>query len=107
MHGLVSLLPSPYYEEVKLIWKEFRDAYGLKGIDVTPFPHFSWQIAENYALKKLGIIMQDICSRTAPIKVCTSGLGIFTGPKPVIFIPVIKNDVLMKVHKDIWSHTRE
>ena len=103
MHGLVSLLPAPYYEEVKLIWKELRETYGLRGIEITPFPHFSWQIAENYDFTELGFIMQEVCTRTAPIKVRTSGLGIFTGPKPVIFIPVIKNNSLTKVHKDIWN----
>ena len=48
MHGIVSLLPQPYYSEVEKLWDRLENNFGLSGIRVTPFPHFSWQIGENY-----------------------------------------------------------
>ena len=103
MHGLASLLPETYYQKVEDLWKELEEKHGVTGIKVTPYPHFSWQIAEDYDLEKLEKIVQEIASGTAPFKVQTGGIGIFTGPKPVIFISVVKSQVLMKLHAKIWE----
>ena len=48
MHGLVSLLPEPFYAQVESIWRELERDFGLTGIRVTPFPHFSWEGVEDY-----------------------------------------------------------
>jgi 2'-5' RNA ligase len=103
MHGLVSLLPDTYYKKVEDLWQELEEKHGLKGIQVTPFPHFSWQIAEDYDLEKLKEIVEEITSETTPLKVHTGGIGIFTGAKPVIFISVVKSQALMKLHTKIWN----
>ena len=107
MHGLVSLLPETYYQKVEDLWKELEERHGLTGISVTPYPHFSWQIAEDYDLEKLEKIVQEIASETAPLKVQTGGIGIFTGPKPVIFISVVKSQALMKLHAKIWEKAND
>ena len=103
MHGLVSLLPEPYYKKVTDLWDELEEKHGLTGIKVTPYPHFSWQIAEDYDLEKLQKIVQETTSESAPLKVHTGGIGIFTGPNPVIFISVVKSQALMKLHARIWE----
>jgi len=107
MHGLVSLLPEPYYKKVTDLWKELEVKHGLTGIKVTPYPHFSWQIAGDYDLEKLQKIVQEITSESAPLKAHTGGIGIFTGPKPVIFISVVKSQALMKLHAKIWERARK
>ncbi len=107
MHGLVSLLPENYYKKVEDLWKELEEKHGLTGIKVTPYPHFSWQIAKDYDLEQLRGIVQEIASKTAPFKVHTGGIGIFTGPKPVIFISVVKSQALMELHANIWEKAKE
>lgn len=103
MHGLVSLLPSPQYEQVKTIWDELEFRFGFKGIRVTPYPHFSWQIGACYPQDLLEEAMQEICANLKPIKVTTTGLGLFSGPTPVIFIPVVKSPALVDMHRHIWE----
>jgi len=88
MHGIVSLLPSPFYEKVEEIWKGLEKEAGITGVKVTPYPHFSWQIANNYNFVELEKVMKDIAYKSKPFMVYTAGLGIFTGKKPIIFIPV-------------------
>jgi 2'-5' RNA ligase len=60
MHGLVTLLPSPYYERVEALWKELETEHNLQGIKVTPFPHFSWQIAADYDFDALAAVLQEV-----------------------------------------------
>lgn len=106
MHGLVSLLSQPYYQKVQQVWDELESECGLKGIRVTPYPHFSWQIAADYDMQRLEQVMQTIAANAAPFTVHTTGLGIFTGPKPVIFVPLVKSTELMNFHELVWESVR-
>jgi len=103
MHGLVSLLPEPYYESVKTIWQELETRFGLSGIQVTPHPHFSWQIGEDYPTNLLEEAAKEASMSTPPLQITTAGLGLFTGPHPVIFISVVKSPALAAVHRMIWQ----
>ncbi len=105
MHGLVSLLPQPYYNQVITLWQELEENFHLKGIRVTPYPHFSWQIAQDYSFDHLEIILKEIAAQARPFSVRTTGIGIFTGPKPVIYIPVVKSQQLTAFHEQVWEKT--
>lgn len=103
MHGLVSLLPEPFYARVETIWQELETRFGLSGIQVTPYPHFSWQIGEDYPQNLLDEAAQNVSASTPPLTVTTGGLGLFTGERPVIYISVVKTPTLSAVHKLIWE----
>lgn len=107
MHGIVSLLPQPYYKEVENIWNQLEKEVGLTGVRVTPYPHFSWQIAENYDMNKLIDVFEDIAVSTKPFEVKTTGIGLFTGKSPVVFIPVVKDIQLLKFHYSIWEKLKQ
>jgi 2'-5' RNA ligase len=106
MHGLVSLLPEPFYTQTKSIWQELETLYGLQGIRVTPYPHFSWQIAQEYDLEALKEALAELSKSITPFPVRTAGLGLFTGPKPVIYISVVKTPSLIDLHAIIWSRLK-
>jgi 2'-5' RNA ligase len=103
MHGIVSLLPEPYYSRVFSIWDELETRYRLNGIRATPYPHFSWQIGQHYPAQELKRAMQSIAAETAPLKISTAGLGVFTGRSPVLYIPVVKTAALDALHIRIWE----
>ena len=107
MHALVSLLSEPYYEKVQIIWEGLETHFGMKGVQITPFPHFSWQIGQYYAEDRLFGVMQKLSREIAPFTVHTTGLGMFSGTKPVIFIPVIKSLKLVKTHERLWKKLKE
>lgn len=103
MHGVVTLLPQPYYAMVEAIWDELQEKHGLTGIRITPYPHFSWQIGEEYDIQKLQSALMDIAQHQAPFSVKTTGLGFFTGERPVMFIPVVKSPQLQAFHSQVWQ----
>ncbi|MBN1146504.1 MAG: 2'-5' RNA ligase family protein [Anaerolineales bacterium] len=102
MHGLVSLLPEPYYNQVQAIWEELAGGYGLQGVRVTPYPHFSWQIAQDYDFERLEEIVRGIARASPPLAVRTAGLALFTGFRPVLYVPVVKDALLLELHAHIW-----
>jgi 2'-5' RNA ligase len=106
MHGLVSLLPQPYFQQVEALWQELETNYHLHGIQITPLPHFSWQIAQDYDFAQLEAIIRDIAEQTPPFVVRTTGLGLFTGFRPVLFIPVVKDAGLVRLHAEIWERSQ-
>ncbi len=102
MHGLVSLLPSPCYERVESIWDRLAQRCGLTGIRVTPYPHFSWQIADEYGFDRLEAAIRRVAAHTKPFAVKTAGLGIFSGENPVVYLPVARNSRIAQLHNEIW-----
>ena len=103
MHGLVSLLPTDYYAQVEELWHMLEYECGLTGIKVTPFPHFSWLIGEDFDWKALESTLAQLARETKPITVNSGGIGVFSGPNPVIFIPIVRTDALNALHKRIWD----
>jgi 2'-5' RNA ligase len=103
MDGLVSLLPQPQYDQVHQIWQNLQEKFGLRGIYVTPYPHFSWQIASQYPEDQVESAMNELAHNLKPFTVHTTGLGVFTGGEPVIFIPVVKDAQLVNIHRTIWE----
>jgi hypothetical protein len=103
MHAVISLLPQPLYKQVEAIWKELERRFGLQGVQVTPFPHLTWQVAEDYDLDALPGLLEQLAADIRPVPVRTAGLGIFTGPSPVAYVAVINSPYLSEVQHTIWN----
>jgi hypothetical protein len=48
MEATVSLLDEEHYRLTVSLWSELESQFGLRGIHVTPFPHFSYHVAQEY-----------------------------------------------------------
>ena len=105
MHGIVSLLDEKHYKLVEGLWGELESDFGLSGIKVTPFPHFSWNIANDFNYPDLETALQRIASSVRPFRLVTTGVGLFTGEKTTIYIPVVKTVELLRYHGLIWELT--
>lgn len=103
MYAVVSLLDERHYSLIQALWRELEAECGLAGVILTPMPHFSWDIAAEYDLKRLEAALADATRDAPPLTVRTTGLGLFTGESPVIFIPVIKDAALASFHQCIWN----
>jgi 2'-5' RNA ligase len=102
MHGVVSLLDDEHYTQVEEVWRELSDNFGVRGIYVTPYPHFTYQVAEEYDVRAVGTILHDLAARMRPFRVRTAGLGIFTLSNPVLYIPVVRSPELNALHTEVW-----
>jgi len=103
MHAVVSLLDHHYYERVENLWSELASKFGLQGIYRTPYPHFSYQVAAGYDVDKLSRALEEVASRTAPFRVSTAGIGLFTGSHPVLYLPVVRTPHLTGFHARLWK----
>lgn len=103
MHGIVSLLDNEHYGLVEGIWRDIEHEFGVHGIYATPFPHFSYQVAESYDLEGVEPILERIAARVAPFKLRTAGLGIFNVTHPVLYIPIVRSPVLSALHEVLWD----
>lgn len=103
MHGIVSLLDEDHYEMVEDIWAGLEESLGVRGIYTTPFPHFSYHVAEHYDVGAMQRLLHDYASRTPPFEVLTTGLGIFTeGLNPVVYVNVARSPTLSRMNADLW-----
>jgi len=103
MHGLISLLDTQHYAKVESLWYALRDECGLKDVYVTPLPHFSWQVAKDYDWDALEGVLQSIAAEVKPFSIQTGGLALFTGEKPVVYIPVVRTAELSQIQQMIWE----
>lgn len=106
MHAIVSLLDKKHEQLVKSIWAELEDECGLTGIKETPFPHFSWQVADDYQQDGIEQTLISLAKEIEPFEINAVGVGIFsgsTGALPVIYVPVLRKQVLNLNHRLIWN----
>jgi 2'-5' RNA ligase len=103
MHGIVSLLDGEHRGRVEALWSELEAALGLRGIQATPYPHFSYQVAEHYDLERLVPILGRLAQQRPAFKASTAGLGVFTGPQPVLFISLVRSPELGRFQASLWQ----
>ena len=103
MHGVVSLLDTASEQKVKALWQDLELNYGLKGAQITPIPHFSWQIAEDYDWEEARALLDELAADILPFTIRSSGLGLFTGEQPVLYLPLVKERMLLEVHALFWQ----
>ncbi|MGM0642082.1 MAG: 2'-5' RNA ligase family protein [Thermotogota bacterium] len=104
MQALLSILPDPFYTEIDEIWDQLENKFGVKFIrDSVPFPHFTWNVAEEYLIKdKLEYFRQSF-KKIDSFVIKTSGIGLFTGSKKVLYIPIKPTKELFEYHKYVWE----
>ena len=90
MDGIVSLLDSKHNQLIEELWAELKREFTVQGVYVTPYPHFSYHVAQVYDVDKIEPVLQRITSNITTFNVKTSGLGVFTGTSPVLYIPVVR-----------------
>ena len=103
MNGVIALLDDKHTILVQDLWKILEDECGFSEGLITPFPHFSWQIAEEYDFNGLGKKLVELTSQLPPFTIRTAGIGVFTGKSPVVFIPIVKDPDLLELHQTIWD----
>jgi len=108
----IATLIDPYLNSPSVnLWVELEKSCRSMGIQIAPQPHFSWQGALEYDLDEVEIRLKNLAKHQTPFKVRSSGLGIFTGDAPVLYLPLVKDRKLLQLHQQIWeelsSYSRE
>lgn len=98
MAGVVSVLDPRHYTLVEELWAELALDFGVRGVYATPFPHFSYHVAETYDSRLLEGVLARFCRARTPFRVRTAGLALFTGVRPVLYVPVVRDAALSRFH---------
>ncbi|MGA7953468.1 MAG: 2'-5' RNA ligase family protein [Gloeobacterales cyanobacterium] len=102
MYAVVSQLDDQHQQLTKNLWTELEKKFGLQGAYTKSFPHFSYHVAQEYDLGLLEPLIQRTAQNTKEFEVSTSGLGVFTGSMPVLYIPIVRTQELSQVHQALW-----
>lgn len=102
MPGVVTVLDSPHCGLVEGIWAELAREFGVRAIHASPHPHVSYHVAESYTPDAVRPILEHAARRAGALQVKTTGLGIFSGASPVLFIPVVRDPVLTSFQEPLW-----
>jgi 2'-5' RNA ligase len=103
MVAVVSLLDAAYTRIVNEIINDLEHTFGLRGVKITADPHITWVICEVSKLMQLKTYLSKVAGCTYNIRVKTTGLGVFPGKHPVIFVPVIRADGLNMMHTQLFN----
>ena len=103
MNGIASLLDKSTSAKIESLWQELEISCGLVGVKKTPFPHFSWQVAEAYDLSRLATALGKISRHADQLTVHTTGLGLFSGENPIVYLSIIKDKPLLSFHAFLWE----
>ncbi|QNE38875.1 2'-5' RNA ligase family protein [Hymenobacter sp. NBH84] len=105
MLAITSLLSPKYAAHINKIIKSLEEKFGLDDVQATPDPHITYQLAGVRQLSVLKEVLQEVAHTTHSFPAFTTGLGVFPGPNPVIYIPVLRSDELNALHQRILRAT--
>lgn len=111
MIAIASLLDKKTSERVSELTEHLENKFGLNGVKITPYPHLTLLTAEVPDNEELKQYLEQTCMELESFKVRTTGLGVFPGKNPVIYIPVLRtpglNQVHGRLHRDISEMSTE
>ena len=105
MLAITSLLSAPHVLHINGIIKRLEEKFGLDDVQATLDPHLTYQLAGVRKLSALKQVLADVADTTPPFVAFTTGLGVFPGAQPVIYIPVLRSDALNALHRRILAVT--
>lgn len=102
-NGVVALFETDITSRVNDLWVLFERLLGHHPEALAPFAHLSFHGAERYKTAALATDLVRLASELEPITIYSSGLGIFTGPAPVLYISVVRTPELSAFHETVWQ----
>lgn len=101
--AVASLLPEEASRRVTELRAELDRELELSGAAISPLPHFSYQVARDYDLEVLQDVVAKVAASVRPLRVQAAGLGVFTGPAPVLYVPIVRSPELARFQVAVWS----
>ena len=103
MLTIATLLDTNSDSQTRQIWNDLESACNLSEIRLMPFPHFSWQSAQDYNLPKVEQIISGILANLQPFPVMFTGIGLFLDPFPIIYLNMVVSETILLLHEKLWE----
>jgi 2'-5' RNA ligase len=85
------------------VWQTVERISSECGIEANGVLHFSWHVAEQYDTNRVRRVLEDVAGKYRAFEIYTAGLGLFTGVRPVLYLPVVKTQWMAQLHSDLWN----
>jgi len=104
MDGVVSLLDDEHNLLINALWEVLDHDFGVNYlIQHVPIPHFSYHVADQYDRARVEQLIENV-ARTQPfMKVRATGIALFTGQAPILYVPVVRTAELTRLHETLWG----
>jgi 2'-5' RNA ligase len=103
MRAIVSVLDDSSRVLVEHLWAGIEREFGIEPPYTQPVPHFTYHVAETYAPERLHAVLREVAARHGPFQVRAGGLGLFTGKKLVLHVPLVRNSAMNRIQRDLWG----
>jgi 2'-5' RNA ligase len=103
MITIASLFDKKASTQTSNVWDLLERECDLTGIKTIPYPHFSWFTAGKITDPVFNEILLGLSNQLKSFTIQTTGLGIFTGQNPIIYLPLVKTLQLISYHVMIWE----
>ena len=102
LQGVVSVLDQEHCAKVEALWSDLEREFGLKEASHA-HPHLSYQVAKGYDIPRAKGVLSRVAGSATPFRIRTSGLGIFTGENPILYVAVARSTRLAAFHSRLWE----
>jgi len=106
MYAIISELDADSAETVRCLWRRLRDACGLEAIYNLPTPHLTWLVAEDIDIPTAASIITNLAAQKRGLMTYVFGLGIFSGGRPVLYLPMVKTQAMLDLHNQVWDQVQ-
>lgn len=103
MYAIISELDQDTAVHVMHLWRKLQNACGLEGIFNFPNPHFTWLTMESVEEKPACAALKEIAEQTYAFPVRITGVDVFQGDSPVLYLSIFMSLALSKIHEAIWQ----
>ncbi|PIQ19993.1 MAG: hypothetical protein COW65_17595 [Cytophagales bacterium CG18_big_fil_WC_8_21_14_2_50_42_9] len=103
MLAITSLLDTEHTEIVNTIIKDFEKEFGVKQVQATPDPHVTYLTTDALDMNLLKSYLERTSKCHRVFHMYTTGIGVFPGEHPVIYIPVLRTPPLNKFQSALYK----
>lgn len=105
IYALVTLLEPRYQELLLGVCEALQQQFCVCGLYATTYPHFSYQVAEEYDLTQLEARVTAVARQMPPLRVRATTFGVFPVAQPIIYLSVVRTEALSRLHRRLWEAT--
>ena len=99
--SIAALLDDVHHQQALFLQRAWSQALP-EGEPLRLVPHVSLHVATAYGAS-LREAVARVAAEHAALPVRCGGLGFFTTTQPVVYVPVVRDDPLSRLHRHLWQ----
>ncbi len=101
MPGVIALLAEPHAARIEALWQTMERNLGVPAGYPGAIPHLTFHIGNHDIDAGADRIVEAVARRTPPLAISTSGLGIFGGSPPVLYLATARTPTVAALAHDL------